>query len=945
MGPDGELEPLDEDSAGPRRSRRCARPRSRPSRSACCSRSCTPSTSGASARRVREALPDVHVSLSSEVLPEFREYERFSTTVADAYLGPKLAAYLERLAGGADEAGVPAPLVMQSSGGVVDVEAAADAGGRLRALRARRAASSAPRTSARASGYEDVLTFDMGGTSTDVAPVLGGEAQHDDGVGRRRRPDQAADGRRPHGQRRRRLDRLGRRRRRAARRPALGGRRPRPGRLRQGRRGADGDRRQPAARLPRRRRGAGRRADAARREAAEAALGALGERARPRRARDRARRRARRQRRDGAARCGSSRVERGLDPREFALVAFGGAGGLHACALAEELGIPTVLVPRAGGVLSALGLAMSDVRRDYVRAAARRRRRLDATAGGAFAATGGSRRARTWTSPSCAARADLRYRGQSFELTVDGRRPRRRSRSASPRRTSAATATAMEGEPVELVNAARGGDGGGRAPRARAEDGRAATRTARRAPRRNFDGELAARSPVLPPRRHGRGRRGRGPGDRRVRRGDLRRAARAGRARSTTPGRWCSSDGERLDPVTLSVLASALSRHRRGDGRGADPRRLLLEHQGAPRLLGRAVRRRRARWSPRPSTSRSTSARCPRRSRAVIEREPGPGDVFIAQRPATAAARTCPTSRSSRRWTSTARSSATRSRARTTPTSAACARARCRPTRATIYQEGIVHPAGAARREGDVRRGRARLLCQRAHARRPPRRPARADGGQPARRGRRLRRAGRAARPRRRRAGVRRGARLRRAAHARGAARGCPTAPTRPSARSRATASTDDDVPIARRGDDRRRRARDRLRRHRRRRWRATSTARSPSRARPATSRCGCCCPPTSRPTPAPTRALSIDAPGGLARQRAAARRRGRRQRRDLASAIADTVLRRARPRRSSLPGPGPGDDEQPDHRRRAAGPTTRRSAAARARAPRAPGRRACTSG
>ena len=60
-------------------------------------------------------------------------------------------------------------------------------------------------------------------------------------------------------------------------------------------------------------------------------------------------------------------VERGLDPREFALLAFGGAGGMHACALAEELGMETVLVPRAGGVLCALGLAISDLRRDYVR--------------------------------------------------------------------------------------------------------------------------------------------------------------------------------------------------------------------------------------------------------------------------------------------------------------------------------------------------------------------------------------------------------------------------------------------------------------------------------------------------------------------------------------------------------------------------------------------------
>src|SRR5215207_6819438 len=70
---------------------------------------------------VREALPGVHVSLSSEVLPEFREYERFSTTAADAYLAPKLAAYLKNLAGKTEEAGAPKPLVMQSSGGVVRI--------------------------------------------------------------------------------------------------------------------------------------------------------------------------------------------------------------------------------------------------------------------------------------------------------------------------------------------------------------------------------------------------------------------------------------------------------------------------------------------------------------------------------------------------------------------------------------------------------------------------------------------------------------------------------------------------------------------------------------------------------------------------------------------------------------------------------------------------------
>jgi N-methylhydantoinase A len=91
-------------------------------------------------------------------------------------------------------------------------------------------------------------------------------------------------------------------------------------------------------------------------------------------------------------------VERGHDPRDFALVAFGGAGPLHACALAEELGIDAVLVPEAAGVLSALGLVAGDERRDrvvsYVRPLAE---------AGELPKEG---------------EADLRYRGQSFELTV-----------------------------------------------------------------------------------------------------------------------------------------------------------------------------------------------------------------------------------------------------------------------------------------------------------------------------------------------------------------------------------------------------------------------------------------------------------------------------------------------------------------------------------------------
>jgi N-methylhydantoinase A len=91
-------------------------------------------------------------------------------------------------------------------------------------------------------------------------------------------------------------------------------------------------------------------------------------------------------------------VERGHDPREFALVAYGGAGPLHACALAEELGIEAVLVPAAAGVLSALGLAAGDERRDHVVSHIRPLGEV-----GDLPPDG---------------EADLRYRGQSFELTV-----------------------------------------------------------------------------------------------------------------------------------------------------------------------------------------------------------------------------------------------------------------------------------------------------------------------------------------------------------------------------------------------------------------------------------------------------------------------------------------------------------------------------------------------
>jgi N-methylhydantoinase A/oxoprolinase/acetone carboxylase beta subunit len=91
-------------------------------------------------------------------------------------------------------------------------------------------------------------------------------------------------------------------------------------------------------------------------------------------------------------------VEQGLDPRDFALVAFGGAGPLHACSLAEELEMTRVLVPAAAGVLSALGLVAADERRDAVRSYV------------ALLEDAGEL--------PHEGEADLRYTGQSFELTV-----------------------------------------------------------------------------------------------------------------------------------------------------------------------------------------------------------------------------------------------------------------------------------------------------------------------------------------------------------------------------------------------------------------------------------------------------------------------------------------------------------------------------------------------
>jgi N-methylhydantoinase A len=399
---------------------------------------------------LRKALEDVTVSLSSEVLPEVREYERFSTTVADAYLTPRLAAYLERLAAEVQARGYPAPLVMQSSGGVIGIDRAA-----------RHAAScvlSGPAGGvvgaawvAGLRGYRDLLTFDMGGTSTDVAAVLGGTIQTttesviggvpiklpmvdvhsvsagggsiawvDEGGALRVGPHSAgAD----------------------------------PGPAAYGLGGGDATVTDANLLLGYLEDGTllgGPGGVTLRRDLAERALRRLGERL----GQD-----------PVAAALGVVdvanaemvralrviSVQRGIDPRELVLLAFGGAGGMHACALAEELGMTRVLLPRAGGVLSALGLAISDLRRDYVRPLPGNLDEVRQAEVDAGYAQMEELAIRDLGEPRLERRADLRYSGQSFELTV-------------PFSDLAGLETGfhvehsrrygyrMEGEPIELVS-------------------------------------------------------------------------------------------------------------------------------------------------------------------------------------------------------------------------------------------------------------------------------------------------------------------------------------------------------------------------------------------------------------------------------------------------------------------------------------------------------------
>jgi N-methylhydantoinase A len=375
MGPDGEIEPLDLEPIPDLDAEAIA---------VCFLFSFRDSShERAVADELRRRFPEAHVVASHEVAPEFREYERASTTAADAYLGPTLAGYLQALRDQCSAGGLPEPLVLRSSGGVATLEEAAahaswallsgPAGGVIGAARI-----------AERAGFADAIAFDMGGTSTDVCLISGGAAErsvertiaglpirlpsvdvHTVGAGGGSIAWIDAGG----------ALRVG---------PESAGADPGPACYgRGGNRPTVTDANLLLGRLPRQL-ADGLELDV---KAAERAMDGLA----PADVIDVVNAEMLR-----ALRVVS--VERGRDPTELALVAFGGAGPLHACALAEALGTETVLVPESAGVLSALGLAVSDERRDHVRSEVRRLAEMHEL--------------------PLEGEADLRYLGQSFELTV-----------------------------------------------------------------------------------------------------------------------------------------------------------------------------------------------------------------------------------------------------------------------------------------------------------------------------------------------------------------------------------------------------------------------------------------------------------------------------------------------------------------------------------------------
>ncbi|MDX1412942.1 MAG: hydantoinase/oxoprolinase family protein [Candidatus Promineifilaceae bacterium] len=319
-----------------------------------------------------QKLRGVHISLSSEILPVYREYERTATTVINAYVAPLMSGYLSKLASGLGDRHLT---VMQSNGGTIDATMAAKQAART-VLSGPAGGVVGARFVAGRAGYEDLVTFDMGGTSTDVAlcqsslpttftgeiaglplrlPIIdihtvgagGGSLAYVDAGGALHVGPQSAG---------------------ADPGPACYGKKDGNWRfIVQGReipfRVTTTDANLILGRLDadhflggRMRLDVSRAEDALRELAQKMSVSSIYEAA------------------AGVIQLANANmerairrisIERGHDPRRFILLAFGGAGPLHACELAQNLGIPQVLVPTVPGVLSALGMLAALPTKDY----------------------------------------------------------------------------------------------------------------------------------------------------------------------------------------------------------------------------------------------------------------------------------------------------------------------------------------------------------------------------------------------------------------------------------------------------------------------------------------------------------------------------------------------------------------------------------------------------
>lgn len=377
----------------------------------------------AAARIVREEFPEAFVSLGHEVAPEFREFERMTTATVNAYLGPVMEVYIRRLANRAKELGIAVePRLTQSNGGVIGLEQAA----RMPV----RTVLSGPSTGVigsevigRLVGIEDLITFDMGGTSTDVALITGGKYRraneamvhgypikapmmdiHTVGAGGGSIAYVDSGG----------LLKVGPRSAGADPGPvcyARGNEEPTvtdanmvlqtldPNALLGGRMSLRADLSRSAI---------DRLAKAIGLDLFTTAEGILSV--------------------VTANMAKAIRVistQRGYDPRDYTLVAFGGAGPLHAGRLARELDIARIIVPRNPGILCAMGLLLTDLRADFAST------QLSALKAGVEtvikdALAGLEQRAASWFAaegiPAEAQRltrsVDMRYAGQNYELQV-----------------------------------------------------------------------------------------------------------------------------------------------------------------------------------------------------------------------------------------------------------------------------------------------------------------------------------------------------------------------------------------------------------------------------------------------------------------------------------------------------------------------------------------------